>query len=96
NAENTNALGITRWDAIFNDYPWEDRSGKHKEHLEHQLVDAYRRRSYFTEPYRLPWVVMSSEELATIFHIPSASVTAPSLPRIQSSTSEAPSNLPTG
>lgn len=94
-AESSNGIGITRWLAIFNDYPWEDRSGHHKEHLKHQLVDAYRRRSYFNEPYRLDWMIMSSEELATVFHIPSASVTAPSMPRIQSSTSEAPSNLPT-
>ncbi|MEK7511320.1 MAG: hypothetical protein AAB582_03725 [Patescibacteria group bacterium] len=95
-AEQGNGIGITRWLAIFNDYPWEDRSGHHKEHLKHQLVDAYRRRAYFHEPYKLGWMIMSSEELATIFHIPSASVTAPSMPRIQSSTSEAPSNLPTG
>lgn len=94
-AENGNGMKITRWDAIFNDYPWEDRSGHHKAHLEHQLVDAYRRRAFFHEPYKLGWSIMSSEELATLFHIPSASVTAPSLPRIQSSTSEAPSNLPT-
>lgn len=96
NAENGNGIGITRWLAIFNDFPWEDRSGHHKEHLKHQLVDAYRRRAYFHEPYKLGWMIMSAEELATVFHIPSASVTAPSVPRIQSSTSEAPSNLPTG
>jgi hypothetical protein len=95
-AENGNSIGITRWLAIFNDFPWEDRSGHHKEHLKHQLVDAYRRRAYFHVPYKLDWFVMSVEELATIFHIPSASVTSPSMPRIQSSTAEAPSNLPTG
>lgn len=93
--ENGNMLGATRWLSIFNDYPWEDKSGHHKAHLEHELVDAYRRRAFFHEPYRLGWSIMSSEELATLFHIPSASVTAPSVPRIQSSTAEAPSNLPT-
>ncbi|MES2994876.1 MAG: hypothetical protein V4681_02515 [Patescibacteria group bacterium] len=93
-SENGNGIGITRWDAIFNDYPWEDKSGAHKAHLEHQLVDAYRRRAFFHEPYKLGWAIMSSEELATLFHVPSASVTAPSIPRIQSSTKEAPSNLP--
>lgn len=93
-AEGGNGLGIHLWDAIFNDYPWEDKHGHHKSHLEHQLVDAYRRRMFFHEPYRVPWMIMSSEELATLFHVPSASVATPSLPRIQSSTSEAPSNLP--
>lgn len=90
-----NGFGIARYDALFNDWPWEDRGGRHKAHLEHLLVDAYRRRAYFHEPYKTPWMIMSSEELATVFHVPSASVTAPSLPRIQSSTSEAPANLPT-
>ncbi|MEK7079810.1 MAG: hypothetical protein AAB901_00795, partial [Patescibacteria group bacterium] len=85
--ENGNYLKITRWGAIFNDFPWEDKSGHHKAHLEHELVDAYRRRAFFHEPYKLGWSIMSTEELATLYHIPSASVTAPSLPRIQSSTS---------
>ncbi len=93
-AEGLNGLKITRWDAIFSDFPWEDKKGSHEAHINHQLVDAYRRRAYFHEPYKLGWSTMSSEELATLFHVPSASVTAPSLSRIQSSTSEAPANLP--
>ena len=40
--------------------------------------------------------VMSVEELATIYHIPSGSIVTPSLPRIMSTRKEAPSNLPTG
>lgn len=95
NSEAYNSLGCTRWDSIFNDWPWEDPGGHHKAHLEHQLVDAYRRRSYFHEPYRTPWMVMSVEELATIFHVPSAGVKIPGLGRIESSTAEAPGNLPT-
>ncbi|HEX2792254.1 MAG TPA: hypothetical protein VHO23_00865 [Candidatus Paceibacterota bacterium] len=95
NSDGHNSLGVTRWDAIFNDWPWEDPGGHHKEHLEHQLVDAYRRRSYFHEPYRMPWMIMSTEELATIFHVPSASVRVPSIGRIESATAEAPGNLPT-
>lgn len=90
-----NSFGITRWFANFDDWPWEDPKGHHHHHSAHGLVDSYRRRSYFNEPYKMPWQVMNTEELATIFHIPSSGVTTPSLPRIQSSTSEAPSNLPT-
>jgi hypothetical protein len=93
--DGANTLGIARYGAIFTDLPWEDVSGHHKSHLFHQLVDAYRRRSYFHEPYKTPPFTMSGEELATLFHVPSAGVAAPSLPRISSSTSEAPSNLPT-
>ncbi|MEK7602251.1 MAG: hypothetical protein AAB472_02095 [Patescibacteria group bacterium] len=94
-SETLNKLGITRWFATLDDWPWEDRKGHLQAHMRHGLVDAYRRRSYFAEPYRFPWMVMNTEELATLFHIPSSGVTTPSLPRIQSSTAEAPSNLPT-
>jgi hypothetical protein len=94
-SEQGNSLGITRWHANFDDWPWEDPKGIHHAHVAHGIVDAYRRRSYFNEPYRMPWMIMNTEELATIFHIPTSGVTTPSLPRIQSSTSEAPSNLPT-
>jgi len=81
--------------ARFNDYPWEDRGGHHKQHEHEKIVEFYRRRSYFHPPYVGPWMVLSSEELATLFHIPSSTVEAPSLPRIQSATSGAPANLPT-
>ena len=84
-----------RFDASFNDYPWEDPGGHHKHHLEHQLVDYYRRRAFFHEPYIGEWVTMSTEELATLFHVPGANVESPGLARIQSSTTGAPANLPT-
>lgn len=40
--------------------------------------------------------VMSTEELATMFHIPSSTVMTPGLSRIPSTRKEAPANLPTG
>jgi hypothetical protein len=40
-------------------------------------------------------MVMSTEELATIYHIPSSAIGTPGLRRIQSATGEAPANLPT-
>ncbi len=85
----------SKFDARFNDYPWEDPGGHHKEHLHHQIVEYYRRRAFFHDPYVGEWMVMSTEELATLFHVPSAAIESPGLPRIQSSTSGAPSNLPT-
>jgi hypothetical protein len=85
----------SKFDARFNDYPWEDPGGHHREHLHHQMVEYYRRRAFFHDPYIGDWMVMSTEELATIFHVPSAAIETPSLPRLQSSTSGAPSNLPT-
>ncbi|MEO6536260.1 MAG: hypothetical protein ABIT47_01075 [Candidatus Paceibacterota bacterium] len=84
-----------RFSASFNDYPWEDRGGHLKHHLQEQVVDYYRRRVYFQEPYIGDWMIMSTEEIATLFHVPGAHIESPSLTRIQSSTSGAPTNLPT-
>lgn len=81
--------------ARFNDYPWEDRGGHNKQHEHEKITEYYRRRAYFHSPYKGPWMVLSTEELATIFHVPSSTIEAPSLPRIQSATSGAPANLPT-
>ncbi|MDB5237272.1 MAG: hypothetical protein JWL88_374 [Parcubacteria group bacterium] len=86
---------ISSFSAAFNDYPWEDRKGLGHRFLERKIVDNYRRRVYFIQPYIGPWSIMSSEELATLFHVPSSTVQTPGLPRIQSSTAGAPPNLPT-
>ncbi|MES2668386.1 MAG: hypothetical protein V4644_01695 [Patescibacteria group bacterium] len=97
NSENANSLMPAggRWSDHFNDYPWEDKHGHHTEHMNHAVLEFYRRRAFFHPPYIGDYNIMSTEELATIYHIPSSSVTTPSLPRIQSTTSEGPSNLPT-
>ncbi|CAN5769801.1 hypothetical protein BH11PAT2_BH11PAT2_09740 [soil metagenome] len=96
NNESYNGIKLSAdFSAGFNDYPWEDVGGHHKHHLEEALVNFYRRRIFFTEPYIGPWVVMSTEELATLYHVPGANIETPGLPRIQSATSGAPANLPT-
>lgn len=78
----------------LNDFPWEDPSGKRRQHLMEEALEAARRRSYFHHPYIGPYMQMSTEEIASLFHVPSSTVAAPSLPRIQSTTTEAPANLP--
>jgi hypothetical protein len=83
------------WTEKFNDYPWEDIGGKRQRFENKEAVEFYRMRSFYHPPYRGVWMTMSTEELATIFHFPSSIVKTPSLPRISSSTSAAPSNLPT-
>jgi hypothetical protein len=82
------------YSAAFNDYPWEDPKGLGHRFVERKLVERYRRRAYYYQPYNGPWSIMSTEELATLFHIPSSSVETPGLPRIQSTSGGAPSNLP--
>ncbi len=62
------------------------------------LFHAYKLRSFFEWPYRKykgkPFVI-STEELATLFHFPSMTVSqTPTLKRIPSKKSEAPANLP--
>lgn len=83
-----------KFDARFNDYPWEDRGGRQKDRLHREIVEYYRRRAFFHDPYIGEWMIMSTEELATLFHVPSAAIETPSLPRIQSATTGAPANLP--
>jgi hypothetical protein len=85
---------LSLWSEKFNDFPWEDIGGHRQRAEMHEVLEAYRARSYFHPPYRGPWMIMSSEELATIYHIPSSTVQTPSLPRIGSTTSAPPPNLP--
>lgn len=82
------------WSEKFNDYPWEDVGGHRQRHEMHEVTEAFRARSFYYPPYRGPWMIMSVEELASIYHIPSATTKTPGLPRIGSTTSSAPSNLP--
>jgi len=93
-SEGWNGMKHTGWLAKFDDYPWEIGAAKLKDHFRRGIIDAYRRRQFFYEPAVGKEMVMSTEELATIFHIPSRAVETPSLERIQSATSEAPANLP--
>ena len=94
-SEDLNGLTVAEeWSNKYMDYPWEDPGGHHQAHSMHLMVEMYRRRAFFHSPYKGNWNVMSTEELATLFHVPSATIATPSLPRIQSTTGGAPSNLP--
>lgn len=95
-SEGWNGFAPTRWMTEFDDYPWEFGIEKLKNRYRRNLINAYRRRQFFHSPFDFAKdaMVMSTEELATIFHIPSGAVATPTLPRIQSATGEAPANLP--
>lgn len=77
------------------DYPWQDYKKKRLSKRKVKILDAYRRRGYFYPPHRRKSFVLSSEELATIFHFPGDVVQTPTLSRIESKKAEAPINLPT-
>ncbi len=100
NTAGWNDINSSDWLKRFDDYPWEIGAAKMKKKYSRKLVEAFRRRQFFHEPfsYGIPKdeiMVMSTEEIATIFHIPSSSVGTPGLERVQSATGEAPPNLPT-
>jgi len=81
------------------------KKGNDKEiaRIKKDLLYAYKLRSYFQHPYKnysrkgktnKPFI-LTTEELATIFHFPSGMVSqTPTLQRVGSKKSEAPSNLP--
>lgn len=80
------------------DYIWQDPTGAKKRKDERALLEAYKRRAFFNTPFRnfhaKPYI-LTTEELATIFHFPSAIVAAtPTLARLPSKKAEAPTNLP--
>jgi hypothetical protein len=69
------------------------------ENTKKDLLHAYKLRSFFQWPYKhygpqKPFI-LTTEELATIFHFPSGMVSqTPTLQRVGSKKSEAPANLP--
>ena len=98
--EGWNDINSSAWLKTFDDYPWEIGVERVKNKYRRKLVELFRRRQFFYDPfgYGVPSdksMVMSTEELATVFHIPSRGVETPGLVRIQSATGEAPPNLPT-
>jgi len=91
-----NGIGV-KWRTDF-DYNWfSDWSGKRKTKYKRKELANYKRREYFVRDYPRKSdapMIMSVEELATIFHIPSSIVMTPGLSRIASTRKEAPPNLP--
>lgn len=92
--ENLNGFKPISGLAKFAGYPWEDIGGKRKDKAKEEIVDAYRQRGYFHGDYADEYAVMSTEELATLYHPPSSTVRTPALSRIASTTADAPPNLP--
>ena len=76
------------------DFPWQDYRGIRRELTTRRFLDAYRRRMFFHAPWVQPYMTMTNEAIATLWHPPSRAVTAPGLRRIPTAKAEPPSNLP--
>ncbi|OGG62124.1 hypothetical protein A3C87_01785 [Candidatus Kaiserbacteria bacterium RIFCSPHIGHO2_02_FULL_49_34] len=84
------------------DWPWwQKRGGRTTDRLKKTILAMYKNRSmrnfendYGTNSMKDADTIFSTEELATLWHIPSATVMTPTLSRIESTRREAPSNLP--
>lgn len=92
---NRNAIG-PKWRTDFDWNWWQDPRGTRVLQYKKECLERYKRRYYQNYGEGDKPKVMTTEELATIFHFPGKVATTPSLARIPSKRSEAPSNLPTG
>ena len=83
-------------------YPWQDKSGKKMRKLRDEMYKSYKRRKFMLEsPKDFAYgnkmykkFVLSTEELATLFHLPGQVAQTPTFERIDSVTGQAPANLP--
>ena len=80
-------------------YPWQDRSGKKVLKQKKGLFGKYQARAFFYEQF-IPTgysgspFVMTTEELATVYHFPGDVSRTPTLSRVVAKKVEPPSNLP--
>lgn len=98
-------LRSNKEDTTFVDYQYQDITGLRTPTLKRRIFNNYINREAFYEGFwrylNFLWhekkdpMVLTSEELATLFHIPGKATTTSSIERIDATKSEAPQNLPT-
>ncbi|OIO30579.1 hypothetical protein AUJ77_02095 [Candidatus Nomurabacteria bacterium CG1_02_43_90] len=95
-AFNSNNLNGFRYadQAIGWDYPWQDYEKIRITKKRKEFFEAYKYRAWFHDPRKLTPFVLTTEELATVFHFPGGVAQTPTFGRISSRKSEAPVNLP--
>ena len=76
------------------DFPWQDFNFIRLTAKKKKIFKAYKHRSWFHLPRKINPFVLSSEELATIYHLPGGVAQTPTFGRIPSRKGEAPVNLP--
>ena len=93
NAQYLNQLRPRRWHTPF-DYPWQDMWDLRWDLHSRRFFDCYRRRQHFYAPHVLPYNMMSTEVIATLWHPPSTAIKAPGIDRVPAKKAEPPPNLP--
>ena len=81
------------WIGPFN-FPWHDFQNIRRHMLWERYYEAYTMRQFFYPPHSHPYIVLNTEELASVYHFPGKVVATPTLQRMPSKRAEAPSNLP--
>lgn len=76
------------------DFWWQDYQDMRITKKRVKQFEAYKYRSWFYLPYKFKPFVLTTEELATIYHFPGGVAQTPTFGRIPSRKSEAPVNLP--
>lgn len=75
-------------------HPWQDFRGIRAQRKKRKIFRNYLLREYFYPPAQKKPMVMTTEEIATMYHFPGLVATTPSLGRIPSKRGEPPTNLP--
>ena len=91
------------------DFPWQDVFGKKMLKKKTDIFTDYKNRNYFYGGFDMTKIatyfnhpnassekafILSTEELATLFHLPGRVAETPTFERIESKKAEAPGNLP--
>ncbi|MCA9357929.1 hypothetical protein KC902_01570 [Candidatus Kaiserbacteria bacterium] len=87
------------WRTDFDYNFFQDFTGSRKIALKQRELELYKHRSYYDGDQKNHIDrerVMSTEEIATMYHIPGTSIVTPGLSRVENARREAPSNLPIG
>lgn len=90
---NRNAINL-KWRTDVNWPLWQDRHGHHVAHWKHSELHDYKNRSYDSRTGTDNGFILTTEELATLFHPAGQVLLTPTLERVPSARSEAPANLP--
>ncbi|MDP3955975.1 MAG: hypothetical protein Q8Q18_01910 [bacterium] len=97
----TKAFGSTHLNTLIKakdlgyPYVWMDPFGLKATKDKQEIFRGYVSRSYFYPPVKRNDVfILTTEEIATLFHLPGSVANVPTLPRIESKSGDAPSNLP--